>query len=88
MIEPLTCGYLDPIKSDEYKTNKVAYISRRNSIIDADNAISNVILETVARWAATLLGSPEQVFLMNEQYIIKPPHSVNTSQFAWHQVQK
>ncbi|KAG2215662.1 hypothetical protein INT45_002765, partial [Circinella minor] len=85
ILEPLTCGYLDPIKSDEYKTNKLSYISRRNSIIEADKSISNVILETVARWAAMLLGNPKQVFLMNEQYIIKPPHSAGTSQFAWHQ---
>ncbi|KAI9497919.1 hypothetical protein BDB00DRAFT_802548 [Zychaea mexicana] len=84
IIEPLTCGYLDPAESDEYKTDKHAYIARRNSVLE-NSAVSSIVLETVARWAAVLLGNPEQVFLMNEQFIVKPPHSAGASEFAWHQ---
>ncbi|KAI9250581.1 hypothetical protein BDA99DRAFT_522886 [Phascolomyces articulosus] len=84
IIEPLTCGYLDPSKSNKYKTNRLHYQLRRNSIIE-NSTVSTFVLETVAKWAATLLGNPKQVYLMNEQYIVKPPHSGDNSRFEWHQ---
>ncbi|KAI8140568.1 hypothetical protein BJV82DRAFT_623120 [Fennellomyces sp. T-0311] len=86
IIEPLTCGFLDPAESEEFKTDKQAYISRRDSIMDlTEKHVSTIVLETVAKWAATLLGNADHIFLMNEQYIIKPPYSAKKSQFAWHQ---
>ncbi|CDS12980.1 hypothetical protein LRAMOSA05164 [Lichtheimia ramosa] len=83
VIEPLTCGILDPPESASYKTNPLAYQQRRNQILDNDIA-SRFILGTLAQWAASLL-QVDRVYLMNEQFIVKPPRTSKTSQFKWHQ---
>ncbi|CDH50812.1 predicted protein [Lichtheimia corymbifera JMRC:FSU:9682] len=85
VIEPLTCGILDPPESASYKTNPLAYQQRRNQILDNDIA-SSFILGSLAKWAASLLHVDQDVvYLMNEQFIVKPPRTSDTSQFKWHQ---
>ncbi|KAI8374231.1 uncharacterized protein BYT42DRAFT_395923 [Radiomyces spectabilis] len=82
IIEPLTCGYLDPPRSRDYTYKTDAYMERRNSILDQSMA-SQVTLCSIARSASKLLGS-SCVYLLNEQYIVKPPATASKSQFAWH----
>ncbi|KAI7861894.1 hypothetical protein BDF14DRAFT_233618 [Spinellus fusiger] len=86
VLLPLTCGYLDPGVSKDYETCTEAYRKRRDSILDSGSvSIATCVLETLATWAATLLGcSGKTVYLVNEQYIVKPPRSASTSQFEWH----
>ncbi|RCI05788.1 hypothetical protein CU098_013130 [Rhizopus stolonifer] len=80
IVEPLTCGYLDKPKTDDYKTNKLEYSQHRDSILSG-TSISDIILNKYATWASKLLQS-DDIFLLNEQYIVKPPRT--RSDFAWH----
>lgn len=60
VVEPLTCGILDPPESASYKTNPLAYQQRRNQILDNDIA-SAFILGSLAKWAASLLHVDQDV---------------------------
>ncbi|KAL1932169.1 hypothetical protein VTP01DRAFT_9225 [Rhizomucor pusillus] len=84
IVEPLTCGYLDAPENDRYKTDEDAYRERRDSILLHGNIrVSDILLSKVAEFAAQLLDT-SNVYLLNEQYIIKPPRTAKTSRFAWH----
>ncbi|KAI9246199.1 hypothetical protein BY458DRAFT_528133 [Sporodiniella umbellata] len=80
IVEPWTCGYLDQPQTNAYKTNIKEYKSHRDSILP-DATISNIVLNKYSMWASQLLRS-ETVYLLNEQYIVKPPKTC--SDFDWH----
>ncbi|CAO3623858.1 unnamed protein product [Cunninghamella blakesleeana] len=91
VIEPFNCGLLDPLPSTEsqnrYKVNKSIYIDRRNQI---SPSVAQLLLNSIGSLAQSLLygtlnnKSNDKTYLLNEQYIIKPPKTKNTSIFAWH----
>ncbi|ORX60490.1 hypothetical protein DM01DRAFT_1404747 [Hesseltinella vesiculosa] len=87
ILEPLECGFLDAPTADErdYKTDLIAYIKRRDSLTPD---VAQFMTSKLARWAGPLLyGSVEQnspLYLLNEQYIIKPPKTKSLSTFQWH----
>ncbi|KAF7730260.1 hypothetical protein EC973_002503 [Apophysomyces ossiformis] len=81
IVEPLTCGYLDKPDSEQYRIDVKLYKERRDSIL-LGHQLSDLTLTFVARLAKELLK--DDVYLLNEQYIIKPPHTASKSQFAWH----
>ncbi|KAL0086812.1 hypothetical protein F4703DRAFT_1927667 [Phycomyces blakesleeanus] len=85
IIEPLTCGYLDPPSTLDYKIHSAEYRKRRNAILETNDETSpaTIVLETIARLAAELI-CPDNPKTLNEQYIIKPPQTASYSQFAWH----
>ncbi|KAI9314981.1 hypothetical protein BX666DRAFT_2113765 [Dichotomocladium elegans] len=82
IIEPLTCGFLDPPESDTYLIDQHSYRLRRHDIMDNDR-VSRITLDRIAQYAAQLLGYP-RIYLLNEQYIVKPPQTAGTSEFVWH----
>ncbi|CAO3665816.1 unnamed protein product [Rhizopus microsporus] len=84
IIEPWTCGYIDTPETKEYKVNKQEYVKIRDSIYPSDHAtVSGLLFDTYAIWASQLLNSKD-IYLLNEQYIVKPPLSSSYSQFVWH----
>ncbi|KAI7897799.1 uncharacterized protein BX663DRAFT_527226 [Cokeromyces recurvatus] len=84
IVEPWTCGFLE-FENDFYKTDVKEYKKLRDSILDCDNGtlISDLVLHKYGAWARQLLET-EDTYLLNEQYIIKPPSIFGLSQFAWH----
>ncbi|KAI9486252.1 MAG: hypothetical protein EXX96DRAFT_548293 [Benjaminiella poitrasii] len=85
IVEPWTCSYLT-FEDENYKTDCEEYQKLRDSILDWDNEgalISKLILYKYGAWASQLMAT-EDVYLLNEQYIIKPPSVFGSSQFAWH----
>ncbi|KAG1169290.1 hypothetical protein G6F70_008912 [Rhizopus microsporus] len=84
VLEPWTCGYIDTPETKEYKVNKQEYVKIRDSIYPSDHAtVSGLLFDTYAIWASQLLNSKD-IYLLNEQYIVKPPLSSSYSQFVWH----
>ncbi|KAI8879188.1 hypothetical protein K501DRAFT_257217 [Backusella circina FSU 941] len=88
IIEPWTCGYLETNKECTYKTNREKYSEERDSIL-LDNqtgvSASKLILGRYSEWAAALMNQPKgEMYLLNEQFIVKPPRSSRQSQFVWH----
>ncbi|ORZ17691.1 hypothetical protein BCR42DRAFT_490404 [Absidia repens] len=93
IVEPLECGYLDPPKSNEsYKTNLEAFSKRRDELTPGT---ARFLTTTAGQWAGNLLygdahinwsrrRASQPVYLLNEQYIIKPPKTKAVSEFAWH----
>ncbi|CAO3609316.1 unnamed protein product [Cunninghamella echinulata] len=91
IIEPLHCGILNPLPSIEpqhkYKIDKTAYIERRDQLTPS---VAQLLMNTIGLLAQLLLyetldNQPHNaVYLLNEQYIIKPPKTKNTSIFVWH----
>ncbi|KAI9302967.1 hypothetical protein BJ944DRAFT_110485 [Cunninghamella echinulata] len=91
IIEPLHCGILDPIPSTEpqyqYKLDKATYIERRDQLTPS---VAQLLINTIGSFARSLLyktldNRPDNsVYLLNEQYIIKPPNTKDTSIFEWH----
>ncbi|KAI8092735.1 uncharacterized protein BX664DRAFT_328015 [Halteromyces radiatus] len=85
IIEPLECGYLDP-SDTKYKTNQAAYCERRDQLTPG---VAGFLTTSVGQWAASLLygttiNKDQPIYLLNEQYIIKPPNTKSISAFAWH----
>ncbi|KAG2187214.1 hypothetical protein INT44_004886, partial [Umbelopsis vinacea] len=82
IIEPLTCGYMDDLPAD-YRKSAQVFCKQRDLILDDGNSISEILFSEMARWSAQLLKC-STVYLLNEQYIIKPPSSSADSSFRWH----
>ncbi|KAG2176342.1 hypothetical protein INT43_005576 [Umbelopsis isabellina] len=80
IIEPLNCAYTD-MEMRDCRDNIQRYKEQRDSI--SDNHVSSLILDIIPRWSAQLLRS-DIVYLLNEQYIIKPPSAGTGSSFRWH----
>ncbi|KAI8977577.1 hypothetical protein BDF20DRAFT_875607 [Mycotypha africana] len=85
IVEPWTCGFLE-YENEEYKTTAQSYKEIRDTIL-WDNAFpgsaSDLILKKYGGFASQLLAS-QRVYLLNEQFIIKPPFTLGQSQFVWH----
>ncbi|KAG0185412.1 hypothetical protein DFQ28_009382 [Apophysomyces sp. BC1034] len=81
LVDDLGC-IVDPPDSEEYKANIEHYRRRRDSILPG-HCLSDLTLRSVASLAKQLLGGKD-IYLLNEQYIIKPPHTASKSRFAWH----
>ncbi|KAG2201993.1 hypothetical protein INT47_000532 [Mucor saturninus] len=85
IVEPWSCGFLDG--SSDYNMDRDKYSKIRNSIswnnsCDTVQASDIVLSKYGSTWASLLLQ--QQVYLLNEQFIIKPPFSLLSSPFAWH----
>ncbi|KAJ2833139.1 hypothetical protein FBU31_001958 [Coemansia sp. 'formosensis'] len=78
VIEPLGCGYYEV--EELAKTDRPAYIALRAQ--SAPHALALCTLDKFGACAQQLLD--EKAYLLNEQYIVKPPHS-DSARFAWHQ---
>lgn len=94
IIEPLRCGFLDDPETSKYKMDASEYSKIRNRIHWNNLVVSSnpgcvtqpaeIILNKYGRaWASKFLLS-ENVYLLNEQYIIKPPNTSESTQFQWH----
>ncbi|GAB5593861.1 hypothetical protein Unana1_08761 [Umbelopsis nana] len=83
IIEPLACGYIDCLP-EHYRANVSTYTQQRDLILDNTHAVaSDLLFRVIPRWSAQLLRS-DTIYLLNEQYIIKPPSSGSKSSFRWH----
>ncbi|KAI9251119.1 hypothetical protein EDC94DRAFT_622292 [Helicostylum pulchrum] len=89
VVEPWTCGYLDlPEEAKNYKTDAYEYSRIRDTLYWPNTCIttttaSHIILDKYGNYAAQLLDQ-KTVYLLNEQFIIKPPTTRSSSSFAWH----
>ncbi|KAJ2730536.1 hypothetical protein IW152_005163, partial [Coemansia sp. BCRC 34962] len=83
VIEPLGCGYYDDDQvTQQVKSDRLSYISLRAQ--SAPRALPLCTLGKFGLLAQQLLSQNQPTYLLNEQYIVKPPHS-ESAQFAWHQ---
>ncbi|KAL1924564.1 uncharacterized protein VTP21DRAFT_4218 [Calcarisporiella thermophila] len=80
VIETLSCGYFDAPDDKDYKTNRDTYVNMRSQI---NRDVISLLLGKIPAIAKQFLLF-ENVYLFNEQYIVKPPRS-SQAQFAWHQ---
>ncbi|CAO3573800.1 unnamed protein product [Mortierella alpina] len=88
IIEPISCGYIDPPATQMYVLSKRAYSSVRNLVTEAPDTVVPLLFEKMAALAKNFLPAEtdeDPICLFNEQYIIKTPKSDATSAFAWHQ---
>ncbi|KAI8083747.1 hypothetical protein BDF21DRAFT_492653 [Thamnidium elegans] len=86
VVEPWTCGYLDLPETKNYKTDAYKYSSIRDTIYwpnTCTTTASHIILHKYGNYAAQLLDQ-KIVYLLNEQFIIKPPIGSSSTSFAWH----
>ncbi|KAJ2072464.1 hypothetical protein GGH13_002662 [Coemansia sp. S155-1] len=82
VIEPLGCGYYDQV-TQHAKSNRLGYIALRAQSVP--RALPLCTLDKFGLCAQQLLSDNDQhMYLLNEQYIVKPPYS-ESAQFAWHQ---
>ncbi|KAH8555147.1 hypothetical protein BGW37DRAFT_525256 [Umbelopsis sp. PMI_123] len=82
IIEPLACGYIDDLPAD-YRTSVQVFCEQRDLILDNGCSTSEILFSKMSKWSAQLLQC-RSVYLLNEQYIIKPPSSRADSSFRWH----
>ncbi|KAJ1816570.1 hypothetical protein LPJ60_005258 [Coemansia sp. RSA 2675] len=83
VIEPLGCGYHDDDQvTQQAKSDRPSYLSLRAQ--SAPRALPLCTLDKFGLFAQQLLDQDQPTYLLNEQYIVKPPHS-DSAQFAWHQ---
>ncbi|KAJ2891093.1 hypothetical protein GGI21_005956, partial [Coemansia aciculifera] len=85
IVEPLACNYYDDDQlTNLHKATRADYLALRHS---TTNGVALCTLDKFGLCARQLLhhqDTRETVFLLNEQYIAKPPRSTE-AQFAWHQ---
>ncbi|KAJ2441232.1 hypothetical protein GGF42_007363 [Coemansia sp. RSA 2424] len=86
VVEPLGCGYYDDDQVTQLaKSDRRSYIALRAQ--SAPLALLLCTLDKFGMCAQQLLrdkGDEQLTYLLNEQYIVKPPHSTS-AEFAWHQ---
>ncbi|KAF9989951.1 hypothetical protein BGZ75_004339 [Mortierella antarctica] len=89
IIEPISCGYIDPPATQMYILSKRAYSSIRNLVTEDPDTVVPLLFEKMAALAKNFLPTADTddypICLFNEQYIVKTPKSDATSAFAWHQ---
>ncbi|KAJ1955208.1 hypothetical protein GGI12_005614 [Dipsacomyces acuminosporus] len=89
VVEPLGCGYFDECElTDHVKTDRTAFFDLRSKIGPPELALCT--LDKFGICARQLLfgiheraADAEQVYLLNDQYIVKPPYA--DAKFAYHQ---
>ncbi|KAI8345743.1 hypothetical protein B0O80DRAFT_471985 [Mortierella sp. GBAus27b] len=87
IIEPISCGYIDPPASQKYILSKRSYSTLRNMVTEEPNSVVPVLLDKMPAMAQKLLPMETEdnpLCLFNEQYIVKTPNSASTSSFPWH----
>ncbi|KAJ2009003.1 hypothetical protein GGI04_000808 [Coemansia thaxteri] len=85
VIEPLGCDYYDDDQlTCQAKTSRTSYVSLRTQ--SAPLELPLCTLDKFGQCAKQLLTRSPLLpaFLLNEQYIAKPPRSIK-AEFAWHQ---
>ncbi|KAF9402403.1 hypothetical protein BGZ94_004942 [Podila epigama] len=88
VIEPISCGYIDPPMSQMYILSKKSYSGLRDLVTEEPDSVTNILFSIMPTCAQTLLPDQDPdspLCLFNEQYIVKTPKSEKISQFAWHQ---
>ncbi|KAF9285665.1 hypothetical protein BGZ68_003670 [Mortierella alpina] len=88
IIEPISCGYIDPPATQMYMQSKRSYSNVRNQVTEDPDTVVPLLFEKMAALAQNFLPnetSDHPLCLFNEQYIVKTPKSDATSAFAWHQ---
>ncbi|KAJ2802378.1 hypothetical protein H4R20_003299 [Coemansia guatemalensis] len=84
IVEPLGCGILDALEvTERTRSTRSGYMDARAQI--SSDSVAQCTLEKFGRCAQQLLstGGEQRTYLLNEQYIVKPPYS--NAEFAWHQ---
>ncbi|KAF9179958.1 hypothetical protein BGZ50_006561 [Haplosporangium sp. Z 11] len=88
VIEPISCGYIDPPLSQMFILSRRSFAAVRNLVTEDPDTVVPILFEKMASLARTFLPEETQdspICLFNEQYIVKTPKSGSTSQFEWHQ---
>ncbi|KAJ2697955.1 hypothetical protein FB645_005785 [Coemansia sp. IMI 203386] len=87
VVEPFGCGFFDSTEISELaRTTRKGFVALRNTLFESNSA-ATCTLDKFGRCAEQLLvacGTSEKAYLLNDQYIVKPPHEPS-AQFAWHQ---
>ncbi|KAG0293856.1 hypothetical protein BGZ98_002021 [Dissophora globulifera] len=87
IIEPISCGYIDPPVSQMYILSKRSYSSLRNMVTEDPDTMVPILFDKITALAKNFLP-PETLdypmCLFNEQYIVKTPNTPETSSFKWH----
>ncbi|KAJ2448698.1 hypothetical protein EV183_005302 [Coemansia sp. RSA 2336] len=80
VIEPLNCDFVD--SSEEAKATRHAFLELRAQI--SSRKLAQCVLDKFGSIAQRLLKNEgsEPVVLLNDQYIVKPPHT--DAKFDWH----
>ncbi|KAF9947275.1 hypothetical protein BGZ72_010728 [Mortierella alpina] len=87
IIEPISCGYIDPPATQMYILSKRAYSNIRNLVTEDPDTVVPLLFEKMSGLAENFLPAEtvdHPLCLFNEQYIVKTPKSDATSAFAWH----
>ncbi|KAJ2741029.1 hypothetical protein GGI20_005471 [Coemansia sp. BCRC 34301] len=91
IVEPLGCGYYDDDAqvTQLAKSDRASYIALRAYQPVPSPALPLCTLDKFGQCARQLLhasnvNAQQSVYLLNEQYIVKPPRSPS-AEFAWHQ---
>ncbi|KAI8596097.1 hypothetical protein EDD21DRAFT_389294 [Dissophora ornata] len=88
IIEPISCGYIDPPVSQMYILSKKSYSSLRNMVTEEPDTVVPVLFEKMPALVKHFLPAEtadNPLCLFNEQYIVKTPSTPSTSSFKWHQ---
>ncbi|KAK3842684.1 MAG: hypothetical protein J3R72DRAFT_442180 [Linnemannia gamsii] len=88
IIEPITCGYIDPPMSQMFIMSKKSYSHVRHQVTEGGDTVIDIIFEKVPAMVNNFLpqeSEDEPTCLFNEQYIVKTPDSASISSFEWHQ---
>ncbi|KAJ1971948.1 hypothetical protein H4R35_004960 [Dimargaris xerosporica] len=85
VIEPLTSGLADAaVKSCLQLRHSVDHFRQYRGSIH-DPRVTYLLLSILGRVARMFLPVADGPYLLNEQYIVKPPRSGRSTEFAWHQ---
>ncbi|KAJ1967329.1 hypothetical protein IWQ62_001930 [Dispira parvispora] len=85
VMEPLNVGLVDIAKCDQSRIKHDPVIYRRYRAQVSDDMVPDILLDKMACLAAAVLPQERGIFLLNEQYIVKPPFQGQETTFGWHQ---
>ncbi|RKP36171.1 hypothetical protein BJ085DRAFT_37210 [Dimargaris cristalligena] len=84
IIEPFSSGLVDIEPHDWELLKENSDIFRRIRADMGSECVPDILLDKMAKLAADFLPISSEIYLLNEQYIIKPPYKGPGTQFAWH----
>ncbi|KAJ1658058.1 hypothetical protein IWQ61_002645 [Dispira simplex] len=85
IMEPLNVGLVDIAECDQSRIKHDPVIYRRYRAQVSNAMIPAILFGKMARLATAVLPRGRGIFLLNEQYIVKPPFQGRETMFAWHQ---
>ncbi|KAJ1979320.1 hypothetical protein H4R34_002874 [Dimargaris verticillata] len=85
VIEPLTSGIRDTDVKDRLRLRHSTDLFRQYRGSIHDPRVTYLLLSKLGRVAQMFLPTTDGPYLLNEQYIVKPPRSGRSTEFAWHQ---